>query len=335
MNAQKNILFTFDYELFLGAKSGSVQNCLLKPTALLLHLFEKYKFNKLIFFVDTTYLLKLKQLKNNKAINDYKLIIEQLKKINSHGHYIFPHIHPHWLDAIYNERTNDWNLSNASKYRFHNIDKDEREILFNDSIILLKDVIGTDRSIDGYRAGGWCIQPFTDFKPYFEKHSIKYEFSVLPQQVNTNNIQYYNFENVTHNSIYKFNNAVDVVDNLGSYTEYSISNVEIPLLNNFCNRLFLKYLWKTGNRNFGDGNGAIISDNKNIVDLSKEMISIELLTKVRLPIYKNFINKFDYMQFISHPKMISKHNLKCLELFLDFVLNNYPINSDFRTIQTN
>lgn len=29
---EKQILFTFDYELFLGSKSGSVKNCMLEPT---------------------------------------------------------------------------------------------------------------------------------------------------------------------------------------------------------------------------------------------------------------------------------------------------------------
>lgn len=335
MKSQKNILFTFDYELFLGTKSGSVENCLLKPTDLLLELLVKHGVEKLIFFIDTTYLLQLKQLKNVSAISDYKLIIEQLKKINSLGHYIFPHIHPHWLDATYNEMTNDWNLSNASKYRFHNIDEYEREKLFNDSIILLKEIIGTEKSIDAYRAGGWCIQPFSDFKPHFEKHHIKFDFSVLPQQVNTNKIQYYNFENVKKNSVYKFSDAVELSDNSGTFTEYGISNIETPLVNNFCNKLLLKYLWKTGNRNFGDGNGAIKSNNKNAVASRKEMISIELLTTMRLLLYKKFIKELDYMQFISHPKMISKHNLNCLDAFLRFTKSNFTVNYDFRKIEIN
>ncbi len=32
MKAKKNVLFTFDYELFLCERSGRVQECLLSPT---------------------------------------------------------------------------------------------------------------------------------------------------------------------------------------------------------------------------------------------------------------------------------------------------------------
>ncbi|MBK7667512.1 MAG: hypothetical protein IPJ32_09355 [Sphingobacteriaceae bacterium] len=52
----RNLLFTFDYELFLGKRSGTVENCILKPTDKILELFSKYKVTKAIFFVDTTYL---------------------------------------------------------------------------------------------------------------------------------------------------------------------------------------------------------------------------------------------------------------------------------------
>lgn len=328
----KNILFTFDYELFLGEKSGSVQNCLIKPTKLLLDVFSRYDVSNLVFFVDTTYLNQLKNCSYTAAQKDYELIVDQLKQISKLGHYIFPHVHPHWLDANYSEDLNQWELKGFSKYRFHNIDKTTREKLFLDSINILKEILGNEIKIDGYRAGGWCIQPFSDFKESFEKFGLKYEFSVLPGEKNHNPIQYYDFTNLKNKTIYKFNDDITIEDRNGSFTEYCISNIKIPSTNQFLNRVLLKYLWKTGNINFGDGNGAIVN-NGAINRASKEMISIELLTKVRLPLYKRFINEHSYMQFISHPKMVSNHNLKQLDAFLKFVKAKCQINSDFKLIK--
>ena len=54
MTGKKLLLFTFDYELFLGDKSGSVQDCLITPTDHLISLLNKYEF-KAYFFVDTVY----------------------------------------------------------------------------------------------------------------------------------------------------------------------------------------------------------------------------------------------------------------------------------------
>src|ERR1700739_3552615 len=100
---KKNILFTFDYELFLGKKSGSVNRCVLEPTQKLLAIFSEYKISGAIFFVDTTWLIRLKEVafNNSAAKKDFEKIVEQLRDVVSRGHYVFPHLHPHWINASY------------------------------------------------------------------------------------------------------------------------------------------------------------------------------------------------------------------------------------------
>lgn len=61
---KKHLLITFDFELFLGSKSGSVENCLIIPTIEIMRLSKKYNF-KTIFFVDTLYLHRLKEVAIN------------------------------------------------------------------------------------------------------------------------------------------------------------------------------------------------------------------------------------------------------------------------------
>jgi hypothetical protein len=55
---KNNTFFTFDFELFLGSDSGSIEDCLVPQTIRILNLFENYKAVGL-FFIDSSYLLKL------------------------------------------------------------------------------------------------------------------------------------------------------------------------------------------------------------------------------------------------------------------------------------
>ena len=51
---KKNILLTFDYELFLGSRSGTVDNCLIIPTSKILEVLKRHG-AKAVFFIDTSY----------------------------------------------------------------------------------------------------------------------------------------------------------------------------------------------------------------------------------------------------------------------------------------
>lgn len=337
----RNILFTFDYELFLGARSGTPEKCILQPTNTLLQLFSKHKIKNAVFFVDTTYLLRLTHPIAIGSSNDiFKTQFEQIKtqiqKIISEGHYVFPHIHPHWLDAVLHNEKGQWSLTDYSKYRFHNINKQLQEELFDRSVKLLYDIIlpvNSDYKINAYRAGGWSIQPFRDFKPLFDKHNIEHEFSVLPEFKNLSDAQYFDFSNVKSElNTYRFSEEVNIIDEKGKYKEYVISTISLNKKQALLNKLWLKYLWKTGNRSCGDGSSVSIKDE--IVRDSKEdnkteMVSVELLNTVKMPVYKKYISEHNYMHFISHPKMLSQHNLKCFDDLLSHLNERYELNTDF------
>jgi hypothetical protein len=337
MKAQKNILFTFDYELFLGESSGSVQKCMLEPTEKLISIFDSFQIKHAIFFVDTTYLLRLKQesVKSKAAQTDYNLIKNQLQTLIQKEHYIFPHIHPHWLDATYLESENKWQLLDLSKYRFHAISSEQRTQLFDASIALLKEIIMPANSaykIDGYRAGGWCIQPFSDFDPHFKKHHIRYDFSVLAGMKNKSTAQFYDFENAPKKSIYNFETDVIQENEAGSYTQLAISVSPIPEITQIITKFLLKYLWRMGNRSYGDGRGVVASQKDDLPPqkTNLEMISMELLTAAKLGVYKRFVTDNPYMHFISHPKMLSPHNLYAFKKFIQFVLASNEMETDFR-----
>ncbi len=343
MKTKKQLLLTFDYELFLGKKSGSVSQCCIEPTALLLALMKKYDL-KGVFFVDTSYLVTLQNYIQNPNTDpktkqnlqtDFNAIAQQLTQMHTQGHSVFPHIHPHWLDANYDPTTHFWQLNNTQKYRFNALDQTQKNTLFEQSIQILKQILGQNACIDAYRAGGWCIQPFADFKPFFEQSNIKYDMSVLRNLKNMTTAQYYDFTQIPQKNIYHFENDVCTENQNGKFKQLSISTLNINKKIIFLNKIFEKVNSKLGNRSFGNGIGVeskplepSTTEVQKIASL--EMVSAELLNALKLPIYKHFLDRNEYMHFISHPKMLTKHNLYCLDTFLNYATKKYQIKTNFR-----
>ena len=338
---QKHILFTFDHELFLGQRSGTAENCMLSPGNRLRELFRRFGLKNAIFFVDTTYLMALREQAqaHQRARADWALLQDQLRSFEAEGHYVFPHIHPHWLDAAYNETTNQWALNNLEKYRFHALSKAEKTKVFEGSIQILKDILGAEaRSVKevGFRAGGWCIQPFSDFRPCFEAHRIRYEFSVLRGFRQFTNAQFIDFMEVPEKEIYQFSDNVVQEDPEGPFTQITISGLEIPKGVQLSNRVLEKIHWKLNIRSLGDGQGVIPKavagpNGKTSSSLpNRERMAIELMNAVKLPLYKKYLANNKFLHFISHPKMLSAHHFKIFERFLNHLTSNYEVETDFK-----
>lgn len=335
----RDLLFTFDYELFLGPKSGSVRNCMIDPTKKVLDVLERYGL-KSIFFVDSSYLLRLKELsvESDRANSDLELVKKQIIEIIIKGHDVYPHVHPHWLDADYLGESNEWSLADVSKYRFASLSTDIQSNYFKECYSILDEIVkeaNPDYKMNAYRAGGWCIQPFSDFKPVFEDVNIKADFSVLGGYHKEANTIQFDFLTISNNARpYAFSEDVTKQDPNGQFIEYPISSVSYPS-RSFKNKILNKMLWKLPQgQNMGDGQSAQTEVKVNIKsDDNLEMVSIELLKIYNLGVYKDFIDQNSFMQFISHPKMISQHNLATLEKFCKYASRNYELNSDWRKVK--
>ena len=339
----KTVLFTFDYELFLGQKSGSVQKCLLDPTRKLLDIFDDYHIEKAIFFIDTTYLIRLKEVANNyeRANHDWQQITRQLQDISMRGHYLYLHLHPHWLDAVYNEDRNEWSLADLSKYRFNHLSVEQKELIFKESIEILKKIlvsINQPIHLDGFRAGGWSLQPFKSFRPYFENYGIVYDFSLLPGKHQFTNAQFYDYRIWPNKPVYPFSDMVEREDVNGPFRELTITTIPYPRFLFEIDKLWQKILWRLRIRSLGDGNGVTpeVLNNYEYPVTDKECFleraSFELLNQVSLPLYKNYIAKNNYIHFISHPKMLSHHNFYTLEKLLYWMDRHFTLHTDFKKI---
>lgn len=346
MKSSRKVLFTFDYELFLGKKSGTAYECMIDPTNRLLEIFRELHVGA-IFFVDTTYLLRLQEYSktNIDCRNDFNTVAAQLKHLVRQGHYVYPHIHPHWLDAVYIPDINQWDLSNVSRYRFHNLSETEREYVFSGSIDILNQILlpeFPDYKIDGFRAGGWSLQPFADFKPFFEKHHIKYDFSVLPGAYQFSNAQHFDFTPAPRKPIYNYAEDVNIENEKGDFTELVSSILYVSPATHFIHRMHLRWLHRVaGDHTYGKGQGQrsiedttqkpLNADGISIHNPQHQPVSIETMSTIKLPLYFDYLKNHTYMQFVSHPKMLSFHNIRTLRRFITNAKRKYEVVFDFKS----
>lgn len=324
----KSLLITFDYELFLGKRSGSVENCLIRPTELILEVLKKHN-QKSLFFIDTTYLLRLSEIKGEyqKAATDYDKICKQLIALAKEGHWLFHHLHPHWLDAHYLPETNEWDLTNNQRFVFSSISEAEREKIFSFSDSFLNQIYQeacVNRTPNGFRAGGLFIEPFGDFIPYFKKFNISNEFSVVP---NTQRGDYpfaYDFCEVPVNRAYNFNEKINQENNNGCFKEYPITQIKISgiakLMNSIHYRLKVN---KSEYKVYGDGNSVSKNINQkkskrkvNHLLNMKIPASIEFLNPVNVSLYHSFMKKNNYFHLLSHPKLLTPVSISVFDAFL-------------------
>jgi len=341
---KKNILLTFDYELFLGSRSGTVENCLIRPTEKILNILKENQ-ARAIFFIDTTYLYRLEKLSetNANAERDFNIIKQQLLEIAAAGHYLFHHLHPHWLDARYLEDINQWDLSDTGRYAFASLNESDKDMLFKYSDSFLTDIYAkahSENKCNGYRAGGLYIEPFDSFKSFFQKYGIKYEFSVVPGEKKTGEKLFYDFTQCPADRPYSFSENPTVESVQGGFIEFPITKIKIIGLTKILNSLYFRI---TKNR-FGQsisGDGVPIkksfrkSHSKRTVGryMYMEMaMSAELLNPVLMHLYKDTCQKNQYIHLMSHPKLVSVMNLKCFNDLLKFCTGEFDTEYDITKI---
>ena len=176
---KKRIILSYDYELFFGDRSGTVQKSLIEPTNQLLDAMDSVGF-KGNFFIDWQMIKYLSMEDDNRCKQDYDAIVNQLKDIVHRGHRIELHIHPHWVDAKYNG-DGTWNFNEFEHYSLNSFTKDEITEMFVGGTNLLESIareVEPDYKIVAFRAGGWAVQPFDMLKEGFIKAGIKVEASV-------------------------------------------------------------------------------------------------------------------------------------------------------------
>ena len=243
------LVLTFDYELFLR-KSGTIDECLIKPTRLILKNLKKNRISA-VFFIDILHLYRLKKSCLN---HQYDLVVQNIHEILKEGHMVELHIHPHWLDASFDKENQTWDLSNYSNYQLSSLSNKDASNCFRIGYNLLDKIIkehNPNYEISFFRAGGLCIQPFKIFEPLLREFKIYNDCSVAPGMFSNSDSHNYDFSNHKRLTPYKFKDNPINEDVFGEFMEFPINTYQVDLSDKIKSKLF----YKKSSRNvvFGDG----------------------------------------------------------------------------------
>lgn len=229
---RKKIILSFDYELFFGYKSGTVRKSLIEPTNLLLDGMDKYGL-KGNFFVDWQMLKYLKLQSTQRTISDYNLIVSQLQDIVRRGHRIELHIHPHWVNAKYNN-DGTWDFSDYSHYCLNSFSQEEIMQMFVEGMDKLTEIarfVDPHYDICAFRAGGWAVQPFDKLKKAYQAVGLKIDSSVAYGAYYKSKSSFYDFrkEFLKEVDTYRFDDDVLISKENGEFLEVPISTYKRSL----------------------------------------------------------------------------------------------------------
>jgi peptidoglycan/xylan/chitin deacetylase (PgdA/CDA1 family) len=316
-------ILTLDYELFFGKNVGSPQVSIIECTNKLLAILNKFH-AKAVFFVDVTYLLQLKTLKINNYLlqSDYDDVVQHIKKLESEGHQIQLHIHPHWLDSTYDN--NGWNL-NLKRYRLANWSKQEAATIIANCVQEINSHLTTP--VFAFRAGGWCIQPFSHIKEAFKDNNIWLDSTIFFKGRSLSKTHAFDFLKAPKLASWSFEEDPCIESERGYFTEVPISSRNLSPIFYWKLAIIKKLGNKKLHSSFADGNG-IQSSKKDMIRMltqfSSSVVSIDgYKSSYLVDSYKKANKrKDDYFVVIGHPKLLTPFSLLNIEKWLYLINKN-------------
>lgn len=280
-----------------------------------------------MFFIDTGYLKKLIHYKDQfpKVKQEHDLIIDQIKSLVAEGHDCQLHIHPHWEDSTHNGI--DW-VMNTTRYKLVDFSDEEIERIVLEYQQILKEI--TKKNVNIYRAGGWCLQPFSRIQKAFEKAELKLDSSVFPGGKFTSGNYYYDFTNAPDKSTWKFSSDLCVEDPNGSVLEYPISSYKYSSV--FFWKLFLNgRLDPKNHKPIGDGFPMPAPGQRKKMLTGGMLLSAScdgyFVTKLNAVLKHNQSLGYNEMVVLGHPKACTHFALKKLEEFVVKHKNNHSFST--------
>lgn len=315
-----NILLTLDYELYFG-ETGTANKCLIEPTNALLAISKKHN-APMTYFVDAGYLWRMQEEISRfpELKNEQEKVLEQLQTMLAEGNEIALHIHPHWEDSYYS--SNGW-VMDVSRYKLADFSEADIEDIFSRYKSCLENI--TKTRIQVYRAGGWCLQPFSKVKSAFLKNGLKVDSTVYFGGYNDNNTYFYDFRNAPQKDRYTFSDNLVEEDPNGEFLEYPIASEVIHPFFFWCLFIWGRLLPK---RHKGIGDGFPVSvkgfRKKVLTEKSRHCLSLDGYFANRLKRKARELSKKGQhnMVVIGHPKACTLYSLEQLEKFVSKASKN-------------
>lgn len=320
---KKKVILSYDYELFFGDRSGTVQKSLIEPTNQLLDAMDSVGF-KGNFFIDWQMLKYLSLEEDERCKRDHAAIVNQLKDMVRRGHRIELHIHPHWVDAKYNG-DGTWNFDEFRHYSLNSFSKDEITEMFVEGSNLLESIareVEPDYKIIAFRAGGWAVQPFEMLKEGFIKAGIKIDSSPSPGFYIVNIHSTCDFRDMPNRTLYRFENDVCKEDVAGEFICIPITSYMRHIIQGAIEKITRKYTRRL--RYMCDGTHNRKEDELALKNgtLKQHSHSIRMLSFFTTPLCVPFIfyqlRKKDLICVLQHPKDHTSYTCSVLKTFALF-----------------
>ena len=310
-------LLTFDYEVYFGARTGSVERCLLDPTDALARVAAKHG-APLVFFVDAGYLLALRrEMRRDPALRPaHDAVCRQLTDLSRRGHELQLHVHPHWEDARWVDGA--WKLDLA-RYALHSFAPDEIGDIVRRYLEALRD-LGGPQAGRAFRAGGWVIQPFDRVRAALSQAGVAIDSTVYRGGHRASAVQPYDFRGAPQRSRWRFEHDPLVPDEAGTFLEVPIASRELAPA--FFWRLALaKKAGGARHRAFGDGEAIAMDGGDLARKLTAPSTSVVSLDGYKASLVEEAADDYrsrgmeDFV-VIGHPKALTPYSLERLDRFL-------------------
>ncbi|MDQ3047424.1 MAG: hypothetical protein M3R27_07745 [Bacteroidota bacterium] len=204
-----------------------------------------------------------------------------------------------------------------SRYKLADFNEEEIDQIVGKYKKVLSDLTG--KKIFAFRAGGWCMQPFSKLRAAFLKHEIYLDSSVFRNGYFVTDNYDYDFRTAPDKDIYNFEHD-PVVESPGAYfTELPISAIRnSPLF--FWKLFFLGRKDPYMHKPLGDGQAMAAPGyrKKLLTRFTNNPVSMDgynsrLLEKALKAQEKK---GFNHMVVIGHPKALSRFSIKMIEEFV-------------------
>jgi hypothetical protein len=312
-----DIHLTFDYELYFGQQTGSVQKCMVEPTDLLLDMSEKYTI-PMTFFIDTHFLIRLNKFKKEfpELENDWLAIKNQLNRMARLKCSIELHIHPHWERSFFNGK--NWICNTKNNYKLADFEMSEAKDIVEKNIAFMQTELGVRPT--AFRAGGWCIEPFSLLKESFKTHGIRIDSTVMPRCKFFGGEYSFDFSHLKQfQKIFQFEDSTSIPTEMGHFTEVPIATARYSPIFSWMNYITGRLFPKTY-KPYGDG--TFISQpgkkRKTLTQHTWNHASLDgYYSKRTYKIFKLFLRKnASNFVIIAHPKGMTPYSMNRLEKFI-------------------
>mgnify|MGYP002795037104 CR=1 FL=1 len=330
----QQLLLSLDYELFFGCQTGSVENCLISPTHELAQVADRHDIH-LSLFVDALYLQRLAEEARRfpRLQSDLDAIRQQLVALREKGHDIQLHLHPHWLDSSFDGE--QWQLD-TDRYKLHDFPAFQVASMVGSAKKILTSLIGD--TVFAFRAGGWCLQPFTHIAPALQEHAIWLDSTVFADGISDDPARWFDFSSAPVKDCWYFHDDPTLATPQGAFFEVPISAMRVtPFL--FWRMALTRKIIATRHKPFGDGSSLSWNWNYYLQRLTRPTISVASIDGLKAGLLGRALSaeqKAGKQLFhaMGHPKAVTRHSLERLDSFFPNVGSFTNITfQDFKSYQ--